>query len=134
MTHKVLHPGNCKQNVPVAVAVFHQSASAALTSYFPKKKKSEFLELFNTWWIICKSKFQFSNHIWAMRQKKKKMTGSRDFVVHLQIGLKIGVLRGSRHLNNCFFSLLTPKTLIRTLRCQASLIEDLMMGTISYFT
>ena len=70
MTHKVLHPGNCKQNVPVVVAVFHKSA--AITSNFHKKKNSEFLELFNTWRIICNSKFQFSNHILGHAAKKKK--------------------------------------------------------------
>ena len=59
ITHKVLHPGNCKQNVPVAVTVFHESTSAVLTSYFPEKKMAEFLKLFNKWWIICSSKVQF---------------------------------------------------------------------------
>ena len=62
ITHKVLHPGNCKQNVPVALAIFHESTSAAVTSYFPEKKnEAEFLKLFNTWWIISNSKVQFSH-------------------------------------------------------------------------
>ena len=52
------------------------------------------------------------------------MTGSQNFVVRLQIGLKICVMRGSNHLNNSL-SLSTAKALIRTLRCQASLTEDL---------
>ena len=72
ITYKVLHPGNCKQNVPVAVAVFHESTSAALTSYFPEKKNAEFLKLFNAWSIICNSKVQFSNHILGHAAKKKK--------------------------------------------------------------
>ena len=38
-TQKVFHQGNCKQNVPVALAIFHESTSAALTGYFPEKKK-----------------------------------------------------------------------------------------------
>ena len=55
-----LHPGNCKQNVPVALTNFHESTSAALTSYFPEKKnEAEFLKVFNTRWIICNSKVQF---------------------------------------------------------------------------
>ena len=37
ITHKVIHPGNCKQNVPVALAIFHESTSAALTNNFPVK-------------------------------------------------------------------------------------------------
>ena len=49
ITHKVLHPGNCKQNVSVAVAIFYETTSAALTSYFPEKKnEAEFLKLFDT--------------------------------------------------------------------------------------
>ena len=39
ITRKVLHPGNCKQNVPVPLAIFHESTLTALTSYFPVKKK-----------------------------------------------------------------------------------------------
>ena len=39
ITHKVFHLGNYKQNVPVALAIFHESTSAALTGYFPEKKK-----------------------------------------------------------------------------------------------
>ena len=41
ITHKVFHPGNCKQNVPVALAIFHESTSAAVTSYFPEKKMKQ---------------------------------------------------------------------------------------------
>ena len=48
ITHKILHPSNCKQNVPVALVSFHESTSAALTSYFPEKNNEvEFLKLFN---------------------------------------------------------------------------------------
>ena len=38
ITDKVLHPGNCKQNAPVSPAIFHESTSVALTSYFLEKK------------------------------------------------------------------------------------------------
>ena len=38
ITQKVLHPGNCKENVSVVLAIFHESTSATLTSYFPEKK------------------------------------------------------------------------------------------------
>ena len=79
--HKVLHPGNCKQNDPVALAIFHESTSAAVTSYFPEKKnEAEVLKLFNTWWIISNSKVQFSNHI--LVYAAKMVTGSRNFFVH----------------------------------------------------
>ena len=46
IAHRVLHPGNCKQNVPVPLAIFHESTSTALTSYFHvKKNEPEFLKL-----------------------------------------------------------------------------------------
>ena len=69
--HKVLHSDNCKQNVQVALAIFHEFTSAALTNYFPEKNnEAEFLKLFNTWWIISNSKVQFPNHILGHVAKK----------------------------------------------------------------
>ena len=35
LTLKVLHHGNCKQSVPVALAIFHETTYAAIRSYFP---------------------------------------------------------------------------------------------------
>ena len=82
ITHKVLHPGNCKQNVSVALAIVHESTSAALTSYFPEKNnEAEFLRLFNTWWIISNSKVQFSNHI--LDHAAKKHGGKPEFCLAL---------------------------------------------------
>ena len=96
--HKVLHSGNSKQNAPVALAVFHESTSVALTSYFPEKKKwAKFLKLFTIWWIISSSKVQFLYHI--LGHGTKKMTGSQNFL----IGLTIGIMRGSHHLSNSLF-------------------------------
>ena len=37
LTTKVLHPGNCKQNVPNALAIFDETTIAAAKSYFPEK-------------------------------------------------------------------------------------------------
>ena len=53
ITHNVLYPGKCKQNIPVTLAIFHESASVALTSYFPETQSV------NTWWIISSFKVQF---------------------------------------------------------------------------
>lgn len=63
ITYKVLHPGNCKQNVPVALAVFHETTSAAIEQHFPERKGSaDFLRLINTWWIISNAKEMISSH------------------------------------------------------------------------
>ena len=42
-------------------------------------------------------KFNFQTTFWTIRRKRW-----RNFVVHLQIGLKISVIRGSRQLDNLF--------------------------------
>ena len=125
ITHQVLHPGNCKQNVPVALAIFHESTSAAVTSYFPEKKnEAEFLKLFNTWWIISNSKVQFSNHI--LGQAAKKDDGKPEFCRVLADWIETWCNERVPSFEQFTLSLSTAKALIRTLRCQASLIEDLL--------
>ena len=58
----VLHPGHCKQSVPVALSVFDPTTSAAIESYFPDRKPSaDFLRLIDTWWVISNAKQQFSS-------------------------------------------------------------------------
>ena len=71
ITHKVLHPGNCKQNVLVGLAIFHESKSAAFTSYFPEKKnevKRTFYHMVDYFQFY--SSVQFSNHILGYVRKK----------------------------------------------------------------
>ena len=59
---KVLHPGNCKQSVPIALAIFHPSTAAPIKHYFPDKTDSaELLNLFYTWWTISNSKTPFNS-------------------------------------------------------------------------
>ena len=57
LTAKVLHPGNCKQNVPNALAIFDETTIAAVKSYFPEKASAAaFLTLFSKWWVLSNSK------------------------------------------------------------------------------
>ena len=50
---KVLHPGNCKQNVPDALAIFDETAIAAVKSHFPGEvNAAAFLTLFSKWWVL----------------------------------------------------------------------------------
>ena len=47
---KVLQPGNCKENVLNALAIFDESTIAAMNSYFPEKTSdAAFLSLFSKW-------------------------------------------------------------------------------------
>ena len=60
LTNKVLHPGKFKQNVQIALDIFHETTAAAITSYFPNCNDAVgFLKLFNTWWTISNSKDQY---------------------------------------------------------------------------
>ena len=131
--HEVLHAVRWKQNVPVALAIFPESTSGALTSYFPEKKnEAEFLKIFNTWWIISNSKVQFSNHI--LGHAAKAGDGMSEFCRALADWVENWYNEGIPLLEQFSLFLSTTKALIRTLRCQASLIKDdyLMMGMISY--
>ena len=38
INHSVLHPGNNKQDVSRALAVFHETTSVAIRSYFPSRR------------------------------------------------------------------------------------------------
>ena len=56
LTASVLHPGNCKQSVPVALVIFHPSTSAAIKNYFPERDDAAtFLTLIYTSWTIPNS-------------------------------------------------------------------------------
>ena len=46
----VPHPGNCKQNVPVALAIFVPSTRATILKYFPNAQDfADLLHLISTW-------------------------------------------------------------------------------------
>ena len=57
---KVLNPGNNKQSVPLALAIIHETTTAAIESHFHEKNNSnDFRRLLNIWCIISNSKTQF---------------------------------------------------------------------------
>ena len=116
ITHKVLFPSICKQNVPAALVIFHESTSTALTSYFPYKSyAAEFLKLFYTWWIISNSKVQLSNNIFGHAAKRSWLPDWIENWCNERVSA----------FEQFTLSLSTAKALMQTLRCQASLIEDL---------
>ena len=53
LTFKALHPSDNKQNVNLAVAIFHETTIAACESYFPDRADmSNFLRLISCWWTL----------------------------------------------------------------------------------
>ena len=61
LTYKVLHPGDNKQSLPLALVIFDPTTSAAIESYFPESNAAaQFLRLINLWWTMSNSKQQFN--------------------------------------------------------------------------
>ena len=49
-----------KENVPLALAVIHETTFSEARSYFPNQRDvASFLEMFNTSWIISNSQKNF---------------------------------------------------------------------------
>ena len=66
LCYLVLHPGNNKQNVPLALIVIHETTITATQSYFPNRRDvPDFSEIFNAWWTISNSNRRFSPNIFA---------------------------------------------------------------------
>ena len=132
LTYKTLHPGNNKQNVPLALNVFHRSTAIAITEYFPEcKDATGFLNLIDTWFLISNSKQEnntsnrLGNAAIKGDMKPEFLRKFADWVEEWQ------ELQGS---NSQKFTLTaqTSDALVTTLRCTASLIEDLLKEGYKY--
>ena len=56
LSFESLHPGHNKQNVNLALAIFHESTIAGCKAYLPDRTDmAAFLSLINTWWTIVNS-------------------------------------------------------------------------------
>ena len=63
LSYKILHPGDNKQSVPLALNIFDRSTAIGITEYFPESKDAtEFLKLIDTWWTISNSKQEKNTH------------------------------------------------------------------------
>ena len=126
LTAKVLHPGNCKQNVPNALAIFDETTIAAVKSYFPEKASAAaFLTLFSKWWVLSNSKARYStanylgNAAVIGDNKQSFLRTMGDWIQNWQ----------ENKIPNCEKFTQTSQTasaFVRTLKCHASLIEDLL--------
>ena len=120
LTYQVLHPGNNKQNVPLALAIIHETTIAASKSYLPNRPNvANFLKILNIWWTISNSKQRFTPNVLgnAVVQGDKKTKFLR--VLAFWVGL---------WCDSPYFTL-TPQTkhaLVTTLRAQAALIDELL--------
>ena len=133
LSAKVLHPGNFKQNVPVALAIFSRSTATGIRHYFPDKADdaASFLHLVDVWWTISnsKSRFNTSNRLGnaaVLNDKKPEFLRAFADWIDEWDNLK---------LPNCDKFNLTAQTshaLRCTLRCHAALLEELLSEGYSY--
>ena len=56
LTFRALHPGDNKQSVPLALAIFDETTYSAIRSYYPHREDAAaFLNLISIWWSISNS-------------------------------------------------------------------------------
>ena len=122
LTPCYLHPGNNKQNVGLALAIFHETTIAACKSYFPQRKDViAFLFLLNTWWIMVNSKQRF--HCNTLGNAVVLGDGKVEFFLALADWFK----NWSDTAGSTFcLSKQTSFALVATLRAQARLMNDLL--------
>ena len=126
LTANVLHPGNCKQSVPVALAIFDPTTFAAIRRYFPENSDSaEFLNLFYVWWTISNSK-EARNTRNLIGSAAIKNDGKPQFLRDLASWIEVWDELNIPNTKKCTLSAQTSSAMKRTLRCQAALIEDLL--------
>lgn len=126
LSSQVLHPGNSKQSVPVALAIFDPSTRAAILNYFPQAQDSAgFLNLIFTWWTASNSKSKFhSNH--KLGNAAIKGDGKPAFFRKLADWLVEWQNQKIPNSQKFTLSAQTNAAMVQTLRCQAALIEDLL--------
>ena len=120
LSYKALHPGNNKQNVNLALAIFHETTVAASRSYFPKRQDmANFLDLILTWWTIANSNNKYnSNRLGnAITHDDGKLEFFDEFSQWLE--------EWSHSPNYCL-SKQTANALVLTLRSHAMLIRELL--------
>ena len=61
LSYQALHPGDKKQNVRLALALLHDTAIAAVKTYYPNGEDlSGSLNVIHTWVTKCNSKQKYS--------------------------------------------------------------------------
>ena len=133
LSYKSLHPGENKQSVPLALAIFDPATSAAIESYFPDRTDaSSFLKLINIWWTISNSKQKYNNNYYignaAVLGDMKPL-----FLRNLAEWIEEWQLSQVSNSQKFTLSKQTSEALTTTLRCTASLIDDLIQEGYDYF-
>ena len=125
-TTKFLHPGDCKQNVANALAIFDEITLVAVKSYFPEQANAAaaFLTLFSKWRVLSNSKARYPtvNYIGNAAvigdNQASSLRAMADRIQDWQ----------QKKVPNCekfTLALRTASPFVIILKCDALLIEDL---------
>ena len=121
INHSVLHPGNNKQDVSRALAVFHETTSAAIRSYFPSRSDAaSFLDLLHKIFLICNAKTP-THGANALGDAVRAGDGKIEFLRAVADWIEEWST-----ISDFSLSVPTGKAIVISLRAQASLIEDLL--------
>ena len=120
INHSVLHPGNNKQDVGRALAIFHETTSAAIKSYFPEREDAaNFLNVFHKLFLVCNAKTPThgSDSLGdAARPGDHKVEFLRAVANWIE---------NWSNISDFSLTTATGKAIVTTLRAEACLIEDL---------
>ena len=123
----VLLPGQNKQDVSRALAIFHETTSTAIKSYFPHRQDAaQFLNLMHKVFLLCNSK---------TRAHGPNSLGDTAKTGDNRVCFLRAVADWIEEWNLCpnfTLSFQTGKAIVVTLRAQASLIEDLLQEGYNY--
>ena len=132
LTYKVLHPGDNKQSVPLALAIFEPTTSTAIESYFPERNAAaQFLLLIDLWWTISNSKQQFNMNFY-IGDAAKANDCKPTFLRKLADWLLDWKAQQPANTEKFTLSKQTASALVTTLRCTTTLIEDLLQEGYAY--
>ena len=132
LTYKVLHPGDNKQSVQSALAIFDPTTSAAIESYFPESNAAaQFLRLINLWRTISNSKPQFITNF-HRGDAAKADDCKPTFLRKLYDWFSEWKTQQPANTETFTLSKQTTSALATTLRCTATLIEYLLQEGYAY--
>ena len=120
LTYKSLHPGDNKQNVELAIAIFHETTIVGCQQYLPNRPDmARFLKLVLYWWTMANSKKEYTPNF--LSNGFKMDDGKLDFYKAFADWIESWA-----EISDFCLSKQTSKALVTTLRAQSMLIEELL--------
>ena len=132
LSYKALRPGDNKQSVPLALAIFDPTTFAALESYFSDRMDAAaFLKLINLWWTMSNSNAKY-NMNFHVGDAAVLNDGKPLFFRELSKWITDWKMLQLSATEKYTLSKQTSAAFAVTLSCTASLVEDWLAKGYSY--